>query len=534
MIYHNLEPKSFNCRLTHISRAGLISVLSLLMNGQLAIANPSHPNSDSAHLTIAQADSMGDSSDDTVPAESESGAESGAYEVFDGREFNFEPAFELDGDDDQIDPALDEDAVEDAEFGDAEDADQVEASDEDDDESDDETADVEEPNRFEIRDEFFSNPLEDDPLDPLIPSAAVNRPLDESEQAELREDLNQLHAEGMAQYEAGELEAALAIWRRELRLWRLLPPMEEVQALDRVGLIVWDENQTTDVNIITERLQQIRTAELDPDETIDATIPVDFELLQAVGEAFATVRSYDDAVTSYEQIAFEARRRNEDAIQETALNTLAEIHLAWFKYPSAASVYQELMAFAQNRNDAASELDYLELLAKTYDRGDIYQQAIVTQEQLAENFQTKSPQDVPALKIAIAANHEALGQYQQAARAYQEAFTIAQAQQQYGLASDALNALAEMYLSLERPDDALYVYQLLVDVDSQSYNRYGQMETYDNIGLIHLRQGNPTQALSAFRLGLAIAEQISYREDYFNRRIQSITNPPKLGKIPVL
>ena len=338
----------------------------------------------------------------------------------------------------------------------------------------------------------------------------------------------------MAQYEAGELEAALAIWRRELRLWRLLPPMEEVQALDRVGLIVWDENQTTDVNIITERLQQIRTAELDPDETIDATIPVDFELLHAVGEAFATVRSYDDAVTSYEQIAFEARRRNEDAIQETALNTLAEIHLAWFKYSSAASVYQELMAFAQNRNDAASELDYLELLAKTYDRGDIYQQAIVTQEQLAENFQTKSPQDVPALKIAIAANHEALGQYQQAARAYQEAFTIAQAQQQYGLASDALNALAEMYLSLERPDDALYVYQLLVDVDSQSYNRYGQMETYDNIGLIHLRQGNPTQALSAFRLGLAIAEQISYREDYFNRRIQSITNPPKLGKIPVL
>lgn len=511
--------------------------MSVLMNGQTAIASPSHLNSDSARLTIAQADSTGDASDDVVvPAAADAEAESESYEIFDGREFNFEPASELDEDDEEIDPALDEDAVEDAELGDAEDADELEASDdEDNDDDDDDTEDEdEEPNRFEIRDEFFSNPLRDEPLDPLIPPAAVNRPLDEAEQAELREDLNQLHAEGVAQYEAGELEAALAIWRRELRLWRLLPPMAEVQALDRVGLVVWDENQTTDVNIITERLQQIRTAELDPDETIDATIPVDFDLLQAVGEAFATVRSYDDAVTSYEQIAFEARRRNQDAIQESALNTLAEIHLAWFKYPSAAAVYQELMAFAQNRNDAASELDYLELLAKTYDRGDIYQQAIVTQEQLAENFQTKSPQDVPVLKIAIAANHEALGQYEQAARAYQEAFTVAQAQQQYGLASDALNALAEMYLSLERPDDALYVYQLLVDVDSQSYNRYGQMETYDNIGLIHLRQGNPTQALSAFRLGLAIAEQISYREDYFNRRIQSITNPPKPGKIPVL
>ncbi len=542
-----------NFRLTRLNRVGWLTVLSLLMNGQIAIAASPHTNwanLEQPHpnrLILAQTESS-DSSDTAAPETSDAetpdsddaAAGSDSYQIFDSEGFNLDSTVAPD----DVDPALDEDAVEDAELGDAEDTEDsstYEVDDSDDDDSDDDSDDTddaatdaeEEPDRFAIRAEFFRDPLQDSPLDPLVPATVTSRPLNAEEQTELRDNLNQLHAQGVAVYEAGELEDALPIWRRELRLWRLLAPIEEVQALDRVGLIVWDENQTTDVNIITERLQQIRTAELDPEASIDATIPVDFELLQAVGEAFGTVRSYDDAVVSYEQIAFESRRRNQDNLQESALNTLAEIHLAWFKYPAAAAVYQELMAFAQNRNDAARELDYLELLAKTYDRGDIYQQAITTQEQLAENFQIKSPEDVAALKIAIAANHEALGQYQQAAQAYQEAFTVAQAQQQYGLASDALNALGEMYLGLDRPDDALYVYQLLVDVDNQSYNRYGQMETYDNIGRIHLLQRNYPQALSAFRLGFAIAEQISYREGYFSRRIESIANPPKPGKLPV-
>jgi tetratricopeptide (TPR) repeat protein len=390
-------------------------------------------------------------------------------------------------------------------------------------EDEDLEADEEDPGL--TREEFLRNPRSDRDLDPLLPRLAVERPLSPQEQRVLRAALDELRTLGEAQYQAGNLSEALEIWTREVRLRRVLGSQEEAAALGRVGEVAWRENQTTEVRLISERLDQIWASELQPStDPIEPPQPLDFELLLTVGDAYRQIRSYDQAVTAYRQIAVEARRRNNFALQESALNTVAELHLGWFNYTEAASVYQEMVALAQNRNNPQGEITYLERLAQAYDRGRMPQQAVAVQEQIVEAYvRQNNYAPVPALKLAIAQNYESLRQLDRAAASYQEAFSVARSQQQFGYASDALKAMARLYEGLNRLDDALLVYRLLIDVEQQSYSAYGQMEAYDRMGQIYQQQGNTSQAIAAYRQGLAIAQQISYRQSYFESQIQALS-----------
>lgn len=437
--------------------------------------------------------------------------------------------------------------TEQAETDEADDDDAIESEADEETEADEDVAEDEaeddEADEGITRAEFLQDPRNDEDLDPLLPEIVVDRPLSPLELRRLRQDLDQLRIEGQLAYNRQETQTAYEIWKRELRLRRVLGLQPEAQALGEVGAVAWADNQTAVVNMITARLLEIRQAELDPatrqlDEEPEAEEtgaefegdrrddPIDYELLQTVGAALRALRDYDNAVASYEQILLEARRRNDIIVQEAALNALGELHMGWFRYEAAAAVYQELLAFAQNRNDEAAEELYLAKLAEAYDQGEFNAPAIAAQEQLTELYQQDEDfRSATAVKLAIARNHRALGDYRQAAVTYQEAYAIAQTQQQYAYAADALNGLAEMYLDINRLDDALFVYQLLVEVERQSYNVYGEMETFDRIGQIHEQRGDLGQAVSAYRLGLALADALSFRTEYFVERINALLNP---------
>lgn len=383
-------------------------------------------------------------------------------------------------------------------------------------------SEIEEP--MMTRQEFLANPLEDEEPDPLLPQIPVERPFSPQELRNLRSDLNALRVEGQALYEADQINQAMEVWIRELRLRRILGPREEAVALGQVGAIAWQENQTQEVRWITERLQQIQAAELEPATQTSLSPPaVDFELLLTVGQALRQLRAYPESIQALRQIVVEAQRRGNPTLQEIALNALAELHRGWFKYQDAATVYQELLAFAQNQEDTAAELRYLEELAQTYDRGKLPEQAIGVQDQLVEAYQRQGNlQPLPGLQVAIANNYRALEQFEQAAQTYEAAYITARSIQQYGYASDALQALADLYESLDRLDDALTVYQVLLEVEQQSYSTYGQMDAYDQIGQIYQQQGNTQRAIAAYQQGLDLAQQISYRQDYFSQKIQAL------------
>ena len=86
--------------------------------------------------------------------------------------------------------------------------------------------------------------------------------------------------------------------------------------------------------------------------------------------------------------------------------------------------------------------------------------------------------------------------------------------------------LGNLYESLDRTDEALGAYALLVPVEQQTYNDYGVMNAYDSIGKLQRQQGNDREAFIAFQQGLAIADRLNIRQDYFIEQIDSVSDTP--------
>jgi tetratricopeptide (TPR) repeat protein len=337
------------------------------------------------------------------------------------------------------------------------------------------------------------------------------------EQANLREALDQLNEQAAAQLSAGNSIEAYKIWYREIRLRRVLGgSLEEVQALGRVGEIAWSQNSKPEVQLITARLETIQK-EAETKKTLDEP------LLRALGRAYEQIRVPGQALKVYEQILATERQRNDPVAVETTLKTIAQLHLAWFDYPKAAAAYEELLATAQAKGDRVNQLVYLKELINIYDKSKQPENALRTKQQLVEKYLNEQDfTQIPALKIAIAADYEALNQPEEASQNYQEAYTLAFSSQQFAYASDALLKLGNLYRSHSQPDFALQVYDVLLKVEQQSYNYYGLMNAYDQMGQIHLEQKNYAQALSAFQQGLELAKSLQYQESYFSTQIERV------------
>lgn len=371
------------------------------------------------------------------------------------------------------------------------------------------------------------NPLEMTEPDPLLPNLVVDRPLSPLEVYFLRLGVEDLQRQAEALYALGQTNAAFDLWYRELRLRRVLGVADEVAALGRVGEVAWRENRRTDARIITARLEQIEQEQQAIREAIPmGTAPPDYSLLLSIAQGYEKMRALPLAVALYDRLLTQARAERNSAVEQLVLTSLGQLHLAWFDYEKAAIAYTELLTLARSRNDGLRELDYLQQLAYIYQQGKMPDRAIPIQQELVQQYEALPlPLLIPPLKIALGDNYLAIGRARLAATTYQAAFTQAQAQQQYGYASEALVHLAALYEGLNRPADALLVYQTLIQVEQQSYNTYGIMTAYEKIAQLHQAQGETSEAIAAYQAALSLAQQLDYasRVRAYTAQIQTLS-----------
>jgi tetratricopeptide (TPR) repeat protein len=359
------------------------------------------------------------------------------------------------------------------------------------------------------------NPLEITTPDPLLPKLpSKDNPLSPEQQLKLKGELDAFNAQAAALLQAGKQKEAFEIWYRELRLRRALGYVEEVKALGRVGEIAWQRNQKLEAQVITMRLQAIQK------EAQDKKL-INLELLQALGQAYQQVRLPEPATKIYEQILADARKRSDTATQDATLKTIAQLQMAWIDYPKAAATYEELLAQATAQGDSVSQFNYLQQLVYIYDKAKQPDNALRTKQLLAQSYKPDDPR-FPALKIAIASDYEALNKPDEASKNYQQAYELARVSKQFAYASEALQKLAALYRSHNQPKSALQVYEILLKTEQQTYNYYGLMTAYDQMGQIHLEQKNYPQALAAFQQGLALAKSLQYQETYFATQIDRV------------
>jgi tetratricopeptide (TPR) repeat protein len=367
-----------------------------------------------------------------------------------------------------------------------------------------------------IRDAFLADPRQDAPGDPLLPTLEVERAFSPLEIYDLDQRLDLLDSEAQLLLNAGEVDDAFELWLREVRLRRVMGLAEEFAALDRVSRLAWEAQRSTEIRLMSLRLREVWQA------SALAGSLTESQLLR-MATLFATLRDEPSVLAIYTQLAESAAERGDGIGQREYLAKLAEQQLQWFNYSEAAAIYQRLLADATVREQATQQVNWLRQLIYSYQQNDDYAQAATAQRQLAELYQVQGEvEKLPELLVAIGNNYHKLNQAQTAIEYYRTAYSYAQRLQQYSFSSQVLLQLGQLYRDLNQLDQAIAMYDLLVRVEGQSYNTYGIMNAYDLLGGAYRDQGDQASALAAFQSGLAQAQQLGYRQDYFQAQIETV------------
>jgi tetratricopeptide (TPR) repeat protein len=395
----------------------------------------------------------------------------------------------------------------------------------------------------QLRQDFLSDPLTAEPRDPLLPDISVQRPLSPLELRDLSIQLDALSQVAQEQLLAGDTEAAFASWRREVRLRRVLGPVEEFNAIQGLAQLAWERQRPVDVQLLTLRAREVwqtvqaalGAAEIDASfpqaDPADEDAPArqlvggrtasDIAVLNAIAQTFITLRDLDSTVAVYEQLIALTSAQGDSSAQQ---RSLAELHLSWFQFAEAADVYLALLTQARSQGNQAQEVDALERLVYSYQQANSLLNAVRAQTDLLSLYQARGEETkLPGLLLAIAQNYRTLERPDTAIEYYRAAYSAAQRFDQFSFSAQVLKDLGSLYQALSRPSEALGAYNLLIPVEQQAYNSYGVMNAYDNIGQLQRLQGNASAALTAFEQGLAIANQLNFRQDYFTEQIQSLS-----------
>jgi hypothetical protein len=377
--------------------------------------------------------------------------------------------------------------------------------------------------RPEVRNEFLSSPLDDEPRDPLLPNPPVERPLSPLEQLALEQELDELALEAEQLAEAGDPEAASELWMREVRLRRLLGLEEELQAMRRVAQWLRDRGSTQQLQLLSARLNEIQ-AEFAVDNPADQAVLLD------IAEIYAILGDVEAAAAIYRSLADNALATGDRNEYQTLLETLAELQSDWFYFDDAAFTYGELIQISQTDPERDDEIRYLRGRIYNLEQAQDLVAALENQQQLLKLYDENEIlwSLIPPLQHDMAENFLALEQTETATEYLQASYTNAITQQQFDVAGQSIRSLADIYRSLERWQDVLYLLDQLIIVEQQAYNAYGIMEAFGQKGATYEQLSQPDEALAAYREGLILARHLSHQQDYFEAQIARLTD----GEIP--
>ena len=300
----------------------------------------------------------------------------------------------------------------------------------------------------QLRESFLADPLAQEPRDPLLPVLPVNRAYSPLEKQVIAANLDQLNQQAAALLAAGAPDAAFALWRRELQLRRVLDTSKEFEAITRVADIAWAQQRSVDVQLLTLRTREIWDAVktslgaepeaqlggpnmgVPEDSLISGATTADITTLSRLAETFTMLRDVDSAVEVYEQlILLSSDRTGEERTEVKAAQqlALADLHVEWFQFAEATSLYLALRNAAQANGDTASEINYLKRLAYTYQAADSLLNAVRAQTDLLELYRDqRAEEEFPELMVAIAQNYRTLNLHTSAIDYYRAAYSTAQ------------------------------------------------------------------------------------------------------------
>ncbi len=350
------------------------------------------------------------------------------------------------------------------------------------------------------------SPLENPLADPLVPTAVAeeNRDFSPLETGRIRRTAEDLKLSGYVNWQSQLPEPAFADWMRHLLLLQLLPDRQaEIESLGEIGAIAWENNRIEDSRAITKRLDVIRAEEY----------PTDASLLIPLAEAYQQLRNSGAAIALYRTHL----ETLEEPYQADILRLIAQLAAQWFDYEEALAAYGEIEALN------ALTISDREHFSALYETINLPTEALRVQRQLPPLYlQELNYQKLADIYLKIAINAHRISDYELAIDSNEFAFALAWELKYLEIAEDALNQLARVYLAQDNEPFAMQVYEQLLIVQNESYNRFGMMETYAALGELYESSGLYPSALISWQQGLAIAKELNHNIETFTAAIETL------------
>lgn len=179
-------------------------------------------------------------------------------------------------------------------------------------------------------------------------------------------------------------------------------------------------------------------------------------------------------------------------------------------YAHALTLYEELLAAVPLQN-ATPEMRQLRVKALNQSARIHYLQG--NQEQALKGYQqaylesTSSRQAVAAL-VQIGDQHVAMGNYDKALQAQNEALHLAESLNDSSGRAHALRSTGLVYMRMGRFGEAIASLRKALSLFQQLHDRPERTRTWNLIGIAHAQKGELDKAIDAFVIGLADARHI--------------------------
>ncbi|UBF25782.1 tetratricopeptide repeat protein [Kovacikia minuta CCNUW1] len=359
-------------------------------------------------------------------------------------------------------------------------------------------------------------------------------------------EATQLLKQGVQQYEANQVRAAIASWEQGLTLYRktqnwqgeatiLLHLGQAYYALGNDGQAIVYYQQGLAIAQKLQDQSQEKTALAGLGEIYyfqgDYTKAIDYQqralmvarklpdrasevrALRNLGLISDAQGNYGKAVEYHQQSLVLARQLGDRESESIALRNLGMAHYFLSHYAQAIALFQQDLAIARQRNDRAGEGWLLGNLAiSSYYLGD-YPKAIEYQQQrltIARELNDPQGQGMALGGLGIA--HYYQGDYTKAIAYQQQSLAIARQLKDRQSEAAALANLGNTYFSLGEYRTAVEFYQQSLAIAQASEHPQSVNTILGNLGRTYSFLGNFAQAIAYHQQSLTIARQLKDRQ----------------------
>ena len=327
-------------------------------------------------------------------------------------------------------------------------------------------------------------------------------------------DADLLLDQGVDQYRADQLQAALQSWNRALELYQSPEIQREIPQDSLLG-IAWASGNLGFAYWSLEQYEQaIEAFERSLALLQDVGEPWEEDnVLGSLGLLYAELGQYERAVAFHEQRLAIARERDDAIGEEKALVNLGNAYWGLGQYEQAIEFYEQSLIVVRGSNEPLEEGDTLTNLGDAYADLARYEQAIDAYEQSLAIFRDVNN----SLGESIALNqlglvYSDLSQYPQAIEFHEQSLDIAREIGDRRGERIALNNLGLAYSDLSQYPQAIEFYEPALVIAREMGDRRGEGVALGNLGDAYNSLGQYEQAIKFQEQYLAIAREINDRQ----------------------